>query len=485
MFSKTKTPASFSVVGRLTCWYALICALFCAGLYFLVSHKMSKNLHVREDRAVQAELVEFSVIYLEEGVRGLQNEFDLEAESIGATRFFGRLLSAEGEVLIVSRTNSWEGLSAELEHISMPADSEWMFSMLYPPDSPLHTRLGTLRLPDGNLLQFGLNRHTETRFFAKIQRILLQTSLLMLLLSTFSVWLISRYAIQGVQRVTTAVSRIQKNDLDHRVCLGREGREINQLAEAFNNMLFRIQTLLHEMKEVSDNVAHDLRSPITRMRGIAETTLTGPQEMDLYREMGLSVIEESDRLAQMINTTLEISQAESGLLEIERNPVDLHVVLQNAIDLFEPVAEARRLRLRAELPEDPLVLYGDKNRLQRVIANLIDNAIKYTPASGEVLLRASLDEEAVHIDISDTGMGIDPEEVGLIFNRFYRAERSRSTEGNGLGLSLARTIVEAHGGSLTVESCLGEGTTFRINLPRHVAPFDSQTAQPNIPVVDL
>jgi heavy metal sensor kinase len=466
MYLSKRTGPSFSVVGRLTLWYALICALFCAGLFFVVSHKMARNLQVREDRSIQAELVEFSVIYAEGGTAGLQHEFDYEVEALGASKFFGRLLSPHGELIAASRLSGWEGLEAELEKIAAPAGAELRLDMLYPPDSPLHARLGSLRLPDGNLLQFGLNRHTEIRFFYKIQRVLLQSSVLMLILSTFSVWLIARYAIKGVRRVTAAVSLIQKNDLDHRVEYGREGREINQLAEAFNNMLVRIQTLIHEMKEVSDNVAHDLRSPITRMRGIAETTLTGPQEIDLYREMGFSVIEESDRLTEMINTILEIAQAESGLLDIQPAPVDLQEVLRNAIDLFEPVAQGKQIELNLELPGDPLVLFGDKNRLQRVVANLIDNAIKYTPPGGDVTCRACAGPDQITVEICDSGPGISPEEAGRIFNRFYRGEKSRSTPGNGLGLSLAQTIVEAHAGTLSVESGPDGGSVFRVRLPR-------------------
>ncbi len=461
-----RTGPSFSVVARLTLWYALICALFCGGLFFVVSHKMARNLQVREDRAIQAELIEFSVIYAEGGVAGLQHEFDYEVEALGSSQFFGRLLSPHEELIAASRLSGWEGLEAELEKIDRPAGGGLRLNTLYPADSPLHARMGSLRLPDGSLLQFGLNRHTETRFFSKIQRILLRSCVLMLILSTFSVWLIARYAIKGVRRVTTAVSRIQKNDLDHRVALGREGREINQLAEAFNNMLVRIQTLIHEMKEVSDNVAHDLRSPITRMRGIAETTLTGPQEIDLYREMGLSVLEESDRLTEMINTILEIAQAQSGLLDIRPAPVDLQALLRNAIDLFEPVAEAKQIELHLELPGDPLVLFGDKNRLQRVVANLIDNAIKYTPPGGAVTCRAGAAPDQVTLEICDSGPGISPEEAGRIFNRFYRGEKSRSTPGNGLGLSLAQTIVQAHGGTVSVESGPGEGSVFRVRLPR-------------------
>jgi signal transduction histidine kinase len=172
------------------------------------------------------------------------------------------------------------------------------------------------------------------------------------------------------------------------------------------------------------------------MRGVAETTLTGPQEIEAYREMGLVVIEESERLTQMINTTLEIAQAESGLLEIIRAPLDLTTLLKNAAELFQPVAEEKQIKLCVNLSEDPLIIFGDKTRLQRTVANLLDNAIKYTQPDGRITLTAFPYGKLIKIEISDTGIGIEPEETNLIFERFYRSERSRSTQGNGLGLSL-------------------------------------------------
>jgi signal transduction histidine kinase len=231
-------------------------------------------------------------------------------------------------------------------------------------------------------------------------------------------------------------------------------------------MLRRIGTLVRELKEISDNVAHDLRSPITRMRGAAETTLTGPQELEAYREMGITIIEESDRLTGMINTMLEIAQSESGVLEISRAPVDLTALLKNAAELFQPVAEEKRIHLSAELPKIPLIISGDKNRLQRVAANLLDNAIKYTPDGGAVRLICRAVPGGAEVELRDTGTGIEPEELPRIFDRFYRGEKSRSSCGNGLGLSLAQSIIQSHGGWIAVESRPGKGSVFKLFLPR-------------------
>lgn len=466
MYSNKYNRLPRTVVARLTCWYAIICTVFCITIFSVVSIKMSSNASKRMDRLLESELTEFIGVYQQKGAQGLQDEFTQEAEANGKSKLFFRLISPQQKLLATSDISGWNHLEKEISATPSPTAGKPVFSTLYDKNNPLNSRMAAVQTSDGSVLQIGFNLHFDNRFNEKIQRVLIVSSLTMILLGTLSGWLAARRAMSGVQRVTQAVSRIRKGRLNQQVPLGDEGQEISELADAFNEMLNRIESLVRELKEVSDNVAHDLRSPITRMRGAAETTLTGPQEIEAYREMGITIIEESERLTQMINTALEIAQAESGILEINRAPLDLTIVLGNAIDLFQPVAEGKQLDLRADIPDDPLVIYGDKMRIQRTVANLLDNAIKYTPSGGEITVTASVHNQLIQIKICDTGIGIEPEETDHIFERFYRSEKSRSSQGNGLGLSLAQTIIQAHGGSITVESTPGKGSTFTITLPR-------------------
>lgn len=457
---------SRSVVTRLSLWYAFICLLFCTAVFAVVSIRIKTSADRRIDKTLTAELREFSGIYEQQGRQGLQDEFKREAESNGAKTLFCLLISPGSEIAASSDISAWENLRTELLRVPAPGPDKPVFKTLYPQDEDLNARAAAVRTYDGHTLIFGINLHSETHSYEKIQRILIASSLATLILSTLSVWLIARHAMSGVRRVTRAVADIRKESLDRQVPPGNEGREINELAEAFNQMIRRIGILVRELKEISDNVAHDLRSPITRMRGAAETTLTGPQELEAYREMGITIIEESDRLTGMINTMLEIAQSESGVLEISRAPVDLAALLKNAVELFQPVAEEKRIHLSAELPENPLMISGDKNRLQRVAANLLDNAIKYTPGGGTVRLNCRAVPGGAGIEIRDTGVGIAPEELPRIFDRFYRSEKSRSSCGNGLGLSLAQSIIQSHGGHITAESSPGQGSVFKLFLPR-------------------
>jgi signal transduction histidine kinase len=230
-------------------------------------------------------------------------------------------------------------------------------------------------------------------------------------------------------------------------------------------MLDRIQTLLTEIKEINDNVAHDLRSPITRIRGIAEVTLTTGKSLNDYENMAASTIEECDRLLDMINTMLMISKTESGADKLSREEVDLTGLIQEGCELFEPTAEDKGVSLTCNLP-DRYYLMGDTRMIQRMLSNLLDNAIKYTPSGGSVTVSITENETDVLVSVKDTGCGISPDDLPRIFERFYRCDQSRSKSGIGLGLSLARAIARAHGGDITAASILNQGSTFTVTLPK-------------------
>jgi signal transduction histidine kinase len=242
--------------------------------------------------------------------------------------------------------------------------------------------------------------------------------------------------------------------------------EINSLIHSVNHMQQKIKSLIHELQNVTNNIAHDLRSPITRMRGLAETNLTGEQTLEDYRELAGTVVEECDSLVGMINAMLEIAETDAGLREAPKMAVDLANIVDDVGGLFSTVAEDKGINLQVTVASSPLLVQGDRSRLQRVVANLLDNAIKYTPEGGKVAIRAAAEAEHILITVADTGIGIPPDEHRNIFNRFYRLDQSRSTSGCGLGLSLIQAVVRAHGGSVWVESEIGQGSVFTIKLPR-------------------
>ena len=239
-------------------------------------------------------------------------------------------------------------------------------------------------------------------------------------------------------------------------------------------MLDRIQELMSQMKEITENIAHDLRSPITRMRGLAEMALTGDNTNDNYPIVTGTIIEECDRLLEMINAMLDISEAESGLMKLKAEPVDIAVLLHDVSDLFQPVAENRGISMALDTPHS-ITVFGEPKKLQRVFSNLIDNALKYTLPGGSVYISIREANNSIVVTIRDSGLGIAAEDLPHIFDRFFRGEKSRSTQGNGLGLSLAQAFVLVHGGTITVTSTPGQGSQFVVTLPRIALPHPSMT----------
>jgi heavy metal sensor kinase len=305
-----------------------------------------------------------------------------------------------------------------------------------------------------------------TRFIEAFKRIFIGTMAALFGLAVGIGWFMARRALAGVEKVTLAAQRIAGDGrLAERVPVGRGGDEIDRLAETFNRMLDRIQGLVNGIKEMTDNIAHDLKSPLTRIRGQAEVALTSGGVADEYEAMAASAIEECDRLLEMVNTMLFISRSEAGVAKPELRQIDLAEVVRNACEIFQTLAEDKEVALTCNAPQR-LVFTGDVRLIQRMLGNLLDNAIKYTPAGGSVSVTLQPNPEgAVAIAVNDSGVGISEKDRPHIFERFYRGDPSRSQAGAGLGLSLARAVARAHGGDITVDSSPASGAIFRVQLP--------------------
>jgi signal transduction histidine kinase len=283
-------------------------------------------------------------------------------------------------------------------------------------------------------------------------------------------WIATQSALQPIRRLTVAVNRIIRTGrTDERVPVSGHDDAINELTLLFNAMLDKIEGLVAGMRGALDNVSHDLRTPLTRLRGTAEMALAAPPDVERYREALVECVEESDRVLVMLNTLMDISEAESGAMQLQREPVRLAEIVDRAVDLYREVAEAKGVSLHvssgaASTADD--VVNGDRTRLEQVAANLIDNAVKYTPAGGRVDVQVRRDGERAVLEVRDTGVGIPPDEIPHIWERLFRGDTSRAERGLGLGLSFVKAIVEAHGGTVSVMSEPGRGSTFTASLPK-------------------
>ena len=411
------------------------------------------------------ELLTVESATLKDRMQLLEDEFYAEAYSEGLNRIYFLLLSPRGEILAKSDTSYWPELK-DASHRPLPKLKDgFQFKTERIRKHRRDARILDKVLFDGNILEVGQSMLEEEKVLNSYLSISLSVLGGIVILGSIAGWLIARKFMAGVERVRSAVESIGQGDFSQRVSPGGEGEEIDSLVFAFNEMIARTQKLIMEQKSVSDNIAHDLRTPLTRIRGAIEVAMAGNPDAEELKELSCGVVEDCDRLLLVINTMLEITQTESGLLAIDRREFDIKELIAMAHELFLPLAEEKSIDFKAELPKGDIKVRGDKLRLQRVVSNLLDNAIKYTPAHGSVSISVGGNAKDAWIAIKDSGCGIPKSEQTRIFERFYRCDSSRSQPGNGLGLSLVQAIVKAHSGTIAMESVPGKGSLFKMVIP--------------------
>ena len=453
---------------RLTLWYAGIFTLSSCIAFLFFYFLITSVIRERTDQDLLEQAGRFSTLLSINGIDEVKRFAIIEAQAAGERKIFFRLLSLRGEVFSSSNMSYWRDIVIERKAIQeLVQGSRVVFDTIVLPERKHRVRILYGVIGSGVILQLGQSMENYTRITEAFKRIFVITMACLLIVAALIGWFMARQALSGVGELTRTASHISSGgSLEERVPANPRGDEIALLATTFNQMLDRIQNLVMGIKEMSDNIAHDLKSPVTRIRGIAEVTLTTETTLDDYKQMAASTIEECDRLLDMINTMLVISETEAGIGKLKQEKVDLAGVIRDAIELFHPLAEDKGITLGCHVP-GTFTLLGDTRLIQRMIANLLDNAIKYTSRDGSVHITTQTEgEKWVALSVKDTGIGISEKELPHIFERFYRGDPSRPHTGNGLGLSLAQAIAQAHGGKIHVASSPGQGSTFTITLPR-------------------
>jgi len=284
--------------------------------------------------------------------------------------------------------------------------------------------------------------------------------------AVFGAMVITRRTLQPVTDLARATRQIvESGDLGLRVETRASTDELVQLTQLFNRMLAKNESLVKAMRESLDYVAHDLRTPLTRLRAGAELALREAPDLERGRDALAAAIEESDRVLGMLTTLTDIVEAEAGAMRLYRQAEDLGALVREAIELYEFVSKEAGVNIVTHIGSDAKI-FADRRRISQVCANLIDNAIKYTAAGGRIEVAVFSDGSSSVLRISDTGVGIAAEDRARVWERLFRADRSRGEPGLGLGLSLVKAVVEAHGGGVKLESELGAGSMFEVRLPR-------------------
>jgi two-component system, OmpR family, sensor kinase len=266
--------------------------------------------------------------------------------------------------------------------------------------------------------------------------------------------------------MTEAARRISAEHLDERLDTTGSDDELDRLATTLNDMLGRLDSAFRQIRQFSADASHELQTPLTILRGELEVALRAPRSPEEYRRVLVSALEEGERIARLVEGLLLLSRADAGVLRMDRQPIDLAHLVTEVCAQAQVLADARGVILGLDSVV-PVTIQGDSAHLRRLLLNLVDNGIKYTPAGGRVTLSLQHDARWAALRVSDTGIGIAPDEQERVFQRFYRAPEalSRGEEGSGLGLCIARSIAEAHGGRIEVRSTVDGGSTFTVFLP--------------------
>lgn len=283
-------------------------------------------------------------------------------------------------------------------------------------------------------------------------------------LAGIAVGLVARQQLESLRKLSFQAQDMVAKGADH-VSLEIPHDELEELGESLQYLQDQKESLLRNMRDIMDHIAHDILTPITRLRAHAELQLHQHNSHPQVLETSGHVLEECDHILNLVNSVLKLAALESGLKVWSWEPLNLVELIQDGCELFEPVIEQNEQKLVLDLP-DECMIRGDRGAVQRVISNLLDNAIKYTPEGGEltVYLRM-LENKQIQLVFSDNGMGIDEKDHGLVFQRFYRGDQSRSKPGHGLGLSYCYQVVQAMGGEIELDSVRDQGSTFTITIP--------------------
>ena len=453
---------SRTVGFRIALWHSTAfivgAALVFGVAYFFLRHSIDEQT---ED-AIDFRLTQFEAEY---GRGGKEAVVGLCKLRLGRAQkaFFVRLADPQNNTLFLRDPEDWAEFHPQVL-ASQRIDEMLPWTELSGLEGSI-LRIATKKMGDNSILQVGKTLEARTELLERFRSAMFIIAALVILAGVLGGASSAFRALRPVHALTATVGSIlDTRKFDARVPSRGTGDEIDELVQCFNVMLGKIDLLIRGMRDSLDNVAHDLRTPMTRLRIIANKAVEQDYDKEACHDVLSDCLEESERVMTMLVTLMDIAEVETGVMKLERHSVYVAQLVRHIIDLYEHVAEEKEITIVVKVPNN-LHLSGDVSRLQRALGNLMDNSLKFTPAGGRVTITAVRVDRGITLEVRDTGEGLQKDELERVWERLYRVEKSRSQRGLGLGLSFVKAIVEAHGGAVSVESEAGKGAAFQVYLP--------------------
>jgi len=449
---------------KLTLVYLGIFVLFAASLLGYFALNTRRLITEQITATVNGEVTGLSEQYSQGGLRRLVIVVDVRSRRPGSSLYLVTTPTGEGLAGNVG--------SLEPGVLDRPGWLETNYHRLESPEGAEHRALvRVVQLAGGFHLLVGRDLDERERLFGIIVNAGKWSLALVIVLGLVGGFFVSRRVLSRIDAMTGTAQTIMAGDLSGRLPVAGSGDELDRLADNVNAMLERIEALMRGLKEVSDNIAHDLKTPLTRLRNRCEQALRSATGEANYRSALESTIAESDELIRTFDALLMIARAESGQARDNMTEFDASAIARDVGELYEPVAEEKGIALKVEAPVAAPV-HGNRELVSQALANLIDNAIKYAGTNGklngmpaEIVVRADTEGERITLSVADRGPGIADADRARVVERFVRLEQSRSEPGSGLGLSLASAVARLHGGELKLEDN-HPGLRSTIALPR-------------------
>lgn len=453
-----------SLALRLAAQYALVFAL-CSGLLFGVLYwTLAESLNARELAGLERQLRSLADAF----TRGAPVDVIARVKNNPSPEMsaaFVRLIAPDSSTFFQKLPDDW--VETQIKSIPFGAFTvnQEVSTVRIPQTALRDYSIANYQWPTGWQLQVGRILDSKAVLLAPLRRAFTITGAGALLLSFAAGIILAWRATRPIRAVSATARRIlETGDLAARVPSAGNRGELATLVTQLNTLLDKNAAHVRVLRETLDNLAHDLRTPLTRLRGTAELAMQDAGDPAEARAALADCVNESDRVLHLLEVLLDISAAEAGALKLNRDHLDVRTLVERAADLYREVAEEKEITVIVDQPASA-ECQADAIRLGQAINNLVDNALKYTPAGGTVTLTTATEPGAVVITVSDTGPGIPAIERDAVWRRLYRGDSSRSQRGLGLGLSLVKAIVEAHGGTATITDAPRAGARFTVRLP--------------------